>query len=601
MRGTLLSKVCFLVPLVLYVAIYFADGTVFHPNGDGFYSWLFARSLVFDGDFSFANDYALCGDPFGVAVDRGTGHLDNPFYVGPAVFWIGPALLLRVFFSAAGSCGGWFTALTILAGPVCGAFAVWFAFRAAELVVAPKPAAVAALLFAFSSPLFPYATSIAHYSHVYLTFLVSVVTYVALRSVARAPGRADGLVYAVVMSVAVLHRLPAALYVVIPAAAFVALFRRGRAPWGAIVGAALGVAGGVAATCALYKYLYGTWVALPQGPDYVHLDHAHPWLLLFGVHGGFFFWMPAAWLAVFGAARAWRTRPRMRLMVLAIAAAAGAEVLVSAAPLDWHGNWSLGARRLLPLTPLVVVLAAHALDGLGAFLRRRLGPIGVHAAALVLLVLVLVNNIPAATTIRGDQELSQQKLYGALSPLRPVWGALDRAGVDVALLPAELYFVGRYRLAPREYRTVLKPWFRRDFLTLEWADTELATSLDVAPRARLVSAMEWPFATHVRLLVTNATPVRLTMEAGTVFGWKRIGTVDLPAATKPQWTELAIPAGAYDSGINEWRFRVEEGRARITAVKLDDRTPRVPHVLVRRRVSTDKAGSASEIPAVRSP
>ena len=590
-----LSKACFLVPLVLYVAIYFVDGTVFHPNGDGYYSWLFARSLAYDGDLSFANDYALCGDPFGVGVDRGTGHLDNPFYVGPAVFWIAPALVLRLFFAAASSCGGWFTALTMLAGPIGGALAVWFAFRAAQLFVAPKPAAMAALLFAFSSPLFPYATSVAHYSHVYLTFLVAVVTYVALRSVARAPGRWDWLIYAVVMMIAVLHRLPAALYVVIPAAAFVALFRRGRAPWGSLVGAGVGCAGGIALTCAIYKYLYGTWIALPQGPDYVHLDHAHPWLLLFGVHGGFFFWMPAAWLAVFGAVRAWRTRPRMRWMLLAMLAAASAEVLVSSAPLDWHGNWSLGARRLVPLTPFVIVLAAHALEGAGAFLRRRLGPVGVLSGAVVLLVLVLVNNIPAATTIRGDQELSQKKLYGALSPLRPVWGALDDAGVDAALLPAELVFAARYRLSPRAYRTVVKPWFHRDFLTLESADTELATALSLSPEhdGRIVTSTEWPFATHVRLRVANAEPVRLIMESGRMFGWRRIGEVTLPASREPQWAELAIPAGTYDSGINEWRFRTEGGHAEITRVKLDDRTPRVPHGIVRRRVSTDHAGSAN--------
>ena len=127
-----LSTATFVVPLLAYVAIYFADGTGFHPSGDGYYSWVFARSLVFDGDVDFGNDYALCGDPFRVGVDRGSGHPDNPFYAGPAAFWMVPLGLLRLVFTiAAGaaraesaSCAGWMTALTILTGPLCGALSI---------------------------------------------------------------------------------------------------------------------------------------------------------------------------------------------------------------------------------------------------------------------------------------------------------------------------------------------------------------------------------------------------------------------------------------------------------------------------------------------
>jgi hypothetical protein len=74
------------LPLVVYAVVYFLDGSSFRPSGDGFYSWIFARSLSFDFDVEFTNDYALCGDPFRVGVDRGQGHPDNPFYAGPAFF-----------------------------------------------------------------------------------------------------------------------------------------------------------------------------------------------------------------------------------------------------------------------------------------------------------------------------------------------------------------------------------------------------------------------------------------------------------------------------------------------------------------------------------
>ena len=44
-----------------------------HTYSDGYYSWLFARSLAFDFDIDLTNDYALCGDPFRLGVDEACG------------------------------------------------------------------------------------------------------------------------------------------------------------------------------------------------------------------------------------------------------------------------------------------------------------------------------------------------------------------------------------------------------------------------------------------------------------------------------------------------------------------------------------------------
>src|SRR5262249_54862156 len=63
-----------------YVLIYANDPAAHTPGADGHYTWLYARSLVYDGDLHFANDYAICGDPFALNIDRGGGRPDNPFY-----------------------------------------------------------------------------------------------------------------------------------------------------------------------------------------------------------------------------------------------------------------------------------------------------------------------------------------------------------------------------------------------------------------------------------------------------------------------------------------------------------------------------------------
>ncbi|HEY4011833.1 MAG TPA: hypothetical protein VGM06_00735 [Polyangiaceae bacterium] len=611
--AALVSRLVFTLPLLAYVAVYFVDGTAFHPSGDGYYSWLFARSLAFDGDLDFKNDYALCGDPFSLAVDRGTGHADNPYYAGPAVFWVPPlavlrglwALLLGSARAAHASCGGWMTALTLLVGPLCGALSVWLAFRAASLIVRPSVAAWTALLFAFTSPLFPYSTSVAHYSHVYLTLAVAVMTFVSLRAVVAGPARWDGVSGGAAMAVAVLCRSSAALYAVVPATALVSMRMEGRPlPWRMVTGAALGTAVGAGLTGALYTYLYGRWLVIPQGADYMHFDRAHPLLLLFGVHGGFFFWMPAAWLAVAGLA--WGARSeRLRAWTLGCLAAAVAEIVVSSAALDWDARWTLGARRLLPLTPLVILFASLAVDrGLGLRPVARavgLSPVAPRRAAMArwvaaaAIALTLVNNIPASTTIRGDENFSQAELYGAWSPLRPLWRLLDRAGVDVALLPAEAYFVARYRLPPSSYRDAMTPRYSRSFRTLvredpafdmgapwvgrvtrgaRWSEHGLALG---DGEAHFVFAAEWPFATHVGLLLESDGPATVDLSSRSPLGGMHTMGRASVAGPGVAWAEVAVPEGAFDSGMNEWVLRARGAKVTVRTVAIDDRTPRVPH------------------------
>jgi hypothetical protein len=491
-------------------------------------------------------------------------------------------------------------ALAIAMGPACGALSVGLAYRASVLVVSRRNIALGvSLLFAFMSPLFPYSTSVAHYSHVYLTCVVALIAYVGLRMVRRAVRRRDAVLLALALVVAIAHRAPAALYSLLAVPAFFGA-SSARARITIALGTAVGVLLGVGVTASLYRYLYGTWIALPQGPHYVHLAHAHPWLLLFGVHGGFFFWMPAAWLAVLGLVQGLVRRP-LRGFALASLVTAFVEVLVSASPLDWHGNWSLGARRLLPLTPLVILFASIGVDAMIAKLPSRwpaLRPAITRSLAAVMIVLVLVNNIPASTTIRGDRELSQRELYGALSPLRALWSVVDDWGLDLALLPAEAYFVWRYGLPSRVYRDALEPRYRRQYRDLSFSDTVLDLRSERAARlttgawalgrglalndvpSRLLFTAEWPFATHVRLLVSNVEAVEIEVSMRDAFHrLEPLGRVpvSVPLAGESQWVEVELPKGAFSSGINEVVLATRGGHANLAAIGFDDRTLRVPH------------------------
>ena len=109
-------------------------------EGDGVYNWMFARSLAFDGDIHFANDYQVCGDPWRVGRLRGTQHPDNTFYVGPSVVWVPLLLVARVVApipeTAAPTirqgCWGRYAAVVLAFTPLLGGLALFLSYRAAR-------------------------------------------------------------------------------------------------------------------------------------------------------------------------------------------------------------------------------------------------------------------------------------------------------------------------------------------------------------------------------------------------------------------------------------------------------------------------------------
>jgi hypothetical protein len=592
------------IPAVVFVIVYLADGSGFHPSGDGFYSWMYARSLAFDGDVHFANDYALCGDPYANGLDRGGGRPDNPFYMGPAFFWTPVLFLLKVvgrLFQSEGSlarssCTGWLAGATIMVGPLLGATTALLAYRVARRFASSGAALLVALVFAFSSPLFPYSTSVAHYSHVYLAFSVAALIAATLAAEDAPRSRGRWAIVGILSCVCVLNRLHAAIYLLGPGlVALRAWWRDRRNPVG-LVAVGLGAVAGVALTAWVYKLLYATWFKIPMGEHYIQFSRPHPLMLLFGVQGGFFFWMPVAWLAVLGVVRAVRD-PASRLWAIALGVSSLLEIYLSSAPVEVYGGWSIGARRLLPLYAPLVFFGVHGLAVLAPLAARIPKGLRVRSnlVAGTIVGAFVVNNVPVSTIFRGDVAYSQAVLYGA--GYSPFWSFMDRHVGDVAILPAELFFAARYRLPVASYRDGITHRYQRNWKTLAFWEDEISLAspwvanvsegLSPAPggvrlagaRARLVFCAEWPFATHVHFTTTAAVRTSLRLRIRKVFGTSFEGAVDVEPGLHRQ-TTLDLPPDAFDSGMLEIVFERVTGGAPedlvLESIRFEDRTPRVP-------------------------
>lgn len=578
-------------------AVLFAHQAPGPGNSDGYYSYLFARSLAFDGDLDLRNDYAICGDPWAVGRDRGTGHPDDQAYVGPAVFWT-PILAVarRVVVLPANApvtvmegCSGPLARGALFSAVVVGALAIGLAYLTASRFTSRPVAAAAALLFAVASGLPHYATLFPSFSHVYGCFACALLVWASVRAtssetlLAFVPvGLAGGLL--------ALQRLSDACLVVIPLVLIATGTRDRRFKIGATFLVACGTLLGVGLTASLYRYLYGSPFVLPQGRNYLHLAHAHPLLALFAPHGGLLYATPIAYLGLVGIGLGLGRRPTRAFAVGALVAFLIC-LWVSASVLDWHGKGTFGARRLLVTTPVLIVFAALTLERLEPFVRR-------HASALVLGAALLLFGVPVIGSslavvdgkLPAEAGAPQSVQYG--SGATALWHRADTHVGDLAILPVELVYALRFGLPMRTFRAATTDkFYRRSFHTLEWEPRTLPfsdpTALEastglvgapegaklVATEAHVVFAAGWPFATDAELTLDADEGTNVGLDVGTFGRRCDLGTraVDADALHAFRTLHWAIPEGCFDSGLVELRVRSDRpDRTLLRQLTFDD-------------------------------
>ena len=200
---------------VVYLTLYAAEPRVHNPGADGFYGWLYARSLVFDGDLDFANDYRLCGDPWGTRSTAGPVDLDNPFYPGPSLFWTPVLWGLKHLVSLPSAapldeqvgCRGLLAALTLALAPLLGTASIALGYRAARRFASDGEAALAAAFVAVGGSIAAYATMLASYSHIYATFATALLVWASVRAGERGDLLRRWVVVAGALLLCVLQRL----------------------------------------------------------------------------------------------------------------------------------------------------------------------------------------------------------------------------------------------------------------------------------------------------------------------------------------------------------------------------------------------------------
>ena len=393
-------------------------------QSDGFYYFAYARSLWFDRDVDFTNDYRLLGlgDKAHLFQPTPTAHAQSAWTIGPAIAWA-PFFAAGHVVATRLSAGGAdvktdgtsypYRQAVCVAGLFYGLIGLWFCYRLAALFFSRALAASAMVLMASGSFLLWYLVKEPSMTHAPSMAAVAAFTYAWARTRGRRSlaawillGLGAGLMTTIRWQNALFALLPAidVLYALADART-----ARSREP------AARTVAGGLGFTVAAvvgflpqmlaWNAIYGQFLAIsPVGPQ-IRWSDPHIVDILWSSRNGLFSVSPVLYLAAAGLAGFLRAERRFAVAALVTCAAM---VYFNASIQDWWGSAGFGMRRFDGTLPLLTVGLAVSLRWLVGAVGRRPGV----AVAGALSLLVLWNVTFMAAAVSGTVRIGQAVSFG---------------------------------------------------------------------------------------------------------------------------------------------------------------------------------------------
>lgn len=443
-------------------------------DGDGHYTWMWARSLVFDHDLDLDNDALLCGDPWHRGVGP-TGHALNQWPLGPAMLWAPILQLARWLLPTGGgpggvACRGSWAELAMQGSALAAAGALSLALLLARRHGLPRGAIALGIAVVGLCSMLPfYAVVAPSYAHApaALAAALFVERWDRFRD---GPTVRRGLTLGALLGLAMLMRTQNALFALLPLCD--ALVDRKR--WRRWLAPALGFVLAAALVESPYRWalhhMYGSAFAIPQGSWYLRWGHSNPVGLLFSSYNGLLPTTPLLYPAVIALLLLpfWPVHRRLwPLTVLFLGT-----LYLNGAVWDWWGEASFSARRLTDLAAVFALATSMVAAACFRFAERA--PRRAVAAALTALVVLAALWNQGAMTSEATGRTRMLGARGAPERWTPI---ADRTGQALwhrvgnpLAWPASLPFALWHRVHPRAFDLLVgEGFFRREYhgLTLE--------------------------------------------------------------------------------------------------------------------------------------
>lgn len=458
--------------LALLAAIYvgsFASPPMPPIHGDGHYTYLWARSLVFDGDLDLANDYQVCGDPWALAAPVAPGLWPrNQWTIGPVLGWAPLLALGRIASDAddsadpmiANGCRGELGDWAMFGSVLMGFAAVVLAWRMARRHVGEAAAVLGAGAVALASPLPYYAFYLPSYSHAAAAFGAALF----LERWDATRGRRDARRWAMLgalLGLAMLMRPQLAVLALAPLVEWVGQARDRFAARDRRAVVRLVVAGLVfvaltvvvlAPQLVVWKKTYGAYLAMPQGPHYMRWSEPRLDGVLWGSTGGLFVWTPVLYFAFAGFVIG-LLRRRLRPATLGLALVLAATTYVNASVWDWWGAVGFSNRRFTEMALPFAFGIAIVTERVLAWAEQRPRRFAIATVSVVVALFAVWNHgamwgIAKARVLshrEGSPEIAWTRVFAEIAH-----GVYDRVGNPLSW-PASIPFAIAYDTHPARY------------------------------------------------------------------------------------------------------------------------------------------------------
>jgi hypothetical protein len=568
-------------------------------QSDGFYYFAYLRSMAFDRDVNFMNDYRLLGlgDKSHLFQPTRTGHAESAWTIGPAIVWspffaaghvVATRLQAKGLDVATDGTSFPYRQAVCVASLFYGLLGCWFAYRFALLFFPSRLAAAAVFLAVCGSFMAWYLVKEPSMTHASSMAAVAGFTWLWAATRDRR-SLAAWAVLGLVAGFMGMIRWQNVLFALLPgidALTVLVRSRRGgdtRAVKEATVGSAVFLVClviGFLPQMLAWKSMYGTFIARsPVGPQ-VRWSDPHLIDILWSARNGLFSTTPILYVGAIGLGIFAFTRPAVGVPVLLSIAVM---VYFNACIQDWWGSAGFGGRRFDGTIPLFALGLAAFVDASARLIRR-------HATAAVLAMLTVLAVWNAA--LMGAAQSGAVRIGETL--------AFDRAWASQARVvhgwfgnpftyPASLIYALRNGVSPGQYDLLATNRFLADPLQpygrLDVGHDDPATGAGDgwllgegwhAPERDGAATYRWAASpATVRIPLDHAAPLRvqvrlrsfsyagaaaqtLTLSANGHACLSAIApaTAGLPVSADWQTVECLLDAGAWRAGVNllELRF-----------------------------------------------
>lgn len=388
-------------------------------QSDGFYYFAYLRSIVFDRDVEFSNDYRLLGlgDKPHLFQPTPTGHAQSAATVGPAFLWspfFAGGHAVALYLSAhdpnvtANGISYPYRQAVCVAGLFYGLVGCWFMYRLCARFFDKRLAAGAVAAIVAGSFMLWYLVKEPSMTHAPSMALVAAFAW-AWAATRDRRTTSQWLALGALAGFMTLVRWQNALFAVLPAwdaaRALLDAWRRSdrRAMREALTSGVLFTAMAALAfvpQMLAWRAIYGSWFAVsPLGPQ-IRLGDPQLADILWSSRNGLLSTSPILYLSALGLiALLWR-RPALGGPALLVV---GLMTYFNACIQDWWGSSSFGGRRFDGTLPFFCLGLAQALSASVAFVRRfPAAVLSVGAAILVLWNLTLMSATNAGAVQIGE-------------------------------------------------------------------------------------------------------------------------------------------------------------------------------------------------------